>query len=373
MLKHAWTAAIMAGLAPFFITRAAADDWRYVWANNATSSLYEADPAYTVNNLTPVTISRSTPGRYTVWFNHILEEGAVYAVTHYGRTEGSCSVASDGILRSPAGRSSSYVGINCFNRAGTYADAQFSLLRVKQAGLASQDKLRHGVLGYDPALPLDMELPALRWDTSARPPRAFTAGADAYIIDKDGIRNYARIVSGMYSATCRSSLDGVSLANTTEPNYIHVSCRSVSDILPEAYASVILADPVTYALAYAAFDFSASGTVDIPEVYRPDGEPVSIHRHGAGLYTVTLGPNADRGGNVQMHSKELCSVTGWGQEKVLVHCYDSEGTERDSDFVITAIKRADYPRSTVPVDVEPDGPEIPTDRRFPPLVPTERD
>lgn len=98
-------------------------DIAFVWANQPTSPSYTPDSSYSFNSIGgPNSITRSSPGNYTVILGDFQGYDTSVQVTAYGSAAARCEVAgwtgqSDG----------AHVNVICVNSSGTPTDEYFSL------------------------------------------------------------------------------------------------------------------------------------------------------------------------------------------------------------------------------------------------------
>jgi hypothetical protein len=97
----------------------------YAWANDPTSASYHPDATYAYNSAGgPITINRSSAGRYTVVFGDAAATGGVVHVQAYGSNPRiACTVTRWGPTLVPS--TDLLISVRCFTAPNTPADSQF--------------------------------------------------------------------------------------------------------------------------------------------------------------------------------------------------------------------------------------------------------
>ncbi len=291
----------------------------YAWAERATTPSYTPSTLYSYNDGHPVSITRLEVGRYEVNFGRVATVGANVQASMYGAVQGHCALQS---------WASGRVFVRCYDQQGQPADRQFSVLALA-------------------ADPTDAATVMYGWLHQARPTAPY-APAPYYRFDNGSLMIEPDVSTGRYLPTWTGSAGSPAPMATAYGsaaschiimhtyNRSWLGCRAALGGGVDTRASLVLFDRSFPGLSYAA---RTTG----PGVggWSSDGSPQSMRRISTGVYSVDLGPEANRGGHVQAIaylSTAECHVGNWGGGRATIYCHN-RGVRVDSGFHVVALKR----------------------------------
>jgi len=128
-------------------TRVYAADAVYVYAHIPNGGVYTSQPNYTVNARLPVTIKRHGVGTYSVYFNRVFEQPGGWSVSKYGNEGGRCNLGFENTVMFQ-GRLQTSMRVLCFDDAHEEKDSKFTLLRMS-GGRFGINSLAYGLFYHD--------------------------------------------------------------------------------------------------------------------------------------------------------------------------------------------------------------------------------
>lgn len=336
-----------------------AADAVYVYAHLPSGEVYDSLPSYTVNARLPVTVKRQSEGTYSVYFNRVFEHVGGWSVSKYGNEGGRCNLGFENTVMFQE-RLQTSMTVLCFDDANRQKDSKFTLLRMS-GGRFGVNSLAYGLFYYDRD-----EDGAVRPLIGFQYPNASfgnTERNDAHL------RYYSR---GYYYAVLspRAHTDELGRASIQGERYdgSFVLISSFFDHMCNGSgtfnAAAILcgdednnpAEGVGYYLAgikdigyHSSFttrkDHDNRYIIDEINSYRSDGGVQSIAQLGLGEFKVTIGPEANVKGHVQLssHRNELCSIKRWSGGDVFVTCSKNGVKTNPEGFKLVAIKWPNRP------------------------------
>jgi len=308
----------------------------FVWADEPSAASYTPDAGYRYNPAGAVTITRASPGSYTVRFAGLASvvfaanvQVTPYATTARCRANGVSVDGSD--LR---------VSVRCDDAGGTGQDAQYSLL------LTAAPAGTPGV-GYT-------------WNSSeasSSTPSNFTynASGGTTTITRTATGRYTVLFAGLAPAgggtvqvTAFDNLSsGLTVPGTacqstlwtvTTSVSIDVLCQnSVGPVDARFYVLFLPSGQPTpgLAFAWAGQPTDASYTPPPAYSYNAGGGAITASRSGTGVYNMTFSGLAAPGGNVQITAftpDRRCYTIGWSSSAVNVACVDAAGAAADAAY-----------------------------------------
>ena len=172
-------------------------------------------------------------------------------------------------------------------------------------------------------------------------------GSGSMQVTRSGVGRYA--VSLGWVASTENTVQVTAVGSDARCNVshwvggvVHVRCHDLFGAPTDSQVSVLALSNRLPNLSFV-WNNSTAGGLDGNWSHASDGGVQSVVRTGVGRYEVTLGPEADWGGHVQVtayNSDAYCWVEGWGGgggRRADVRCA-REGLAADSRFTVMAVR-----------------------------------
>jgi hypothetical protein len=299
----------------------------YVWGYDSSSSSYTATGSYWYNSAgSPISITHSSPGQYTVRFQGLGDTGGVAHASAYGNNSNFCTV-----VRWLVSGSDETVDIACFTATTAFVDTTF----VANFEVGSADGVSFSYLwANQPTLTTQYNPPSqYRYDSTGQASwvqRQSTGKYRVYLpasYDTGGDPITFQVTAyGLLTARC--AISGI----TVHPGIHEVTCLDATGAPFDTKFEITMSAAGSFIgrtdLRFGDYRRASSGVV----------------HNSTGVYTVPADGLGSVPGRGQVTvtaigtSTSYCHVGNWSTaglvENMVVRCFNPAGSPVDSDFTL---------------------------------------